>query len=500
MPYRRNRERGSGLPRVGHLSDGPPLSARLHGLARELGRAGSVTGMTPSAHPAPDMGSPPDTPGAAARPTRLRWQRGWYVYDWASSAYATAVIAVFLGPFLTDLAKAGAGPDQTVSVLGLGLRPGAVFPFAVALAVVCTAVVLPGLGAWVDITGRAVVALWVIASLGGLATISLALVTAHLWMVAVVLLVASSVALTTSYAVYNAFLPRIATFEESDRVSSRGWALGYVGGGIVLAVGLAVEAGRDTLGISESAAVRFAFVFAGLWWAGFTLVTVRALRSVPWPAVPHTGNLFSAGHQQLRASLRQARHDSRMLRFLLAYLFYNQGVQTVFAVIALYAIEELGFDRTRMLPAITALMVLAFVGSLAMVRVAARFGPLRTIAGMLVAWTAVVLAAAVTPAGSIPAFFSAAAVGGFIVGATQALSRSVYARLIPSGQETEWFSLYQLGDRGTAWLGPLIFGLLFQLTGSYRLGMAILAVFFVGGLVLLARVRLAPSAPAAATI
>jgi UMF1 family MFS transporter len=175
------------------------------------------------------------------------------------------------------------------------------------------------------------------------------------------------------------------------------------------------------------------------------------------------------------------------LWFLGAYLLFNDGVQTVISLSATYASEELGLSQSVLTGAILMVQVVAVFGALGLGRVAAHYGAKRTVLGCLVAWTAVLVAAYWLQEGAVAQFYALAAVIGLVQGGTQALSRSLFSHLIPAGREAEYYSFYEISDRGTSWLGPLAFGLTYQLTGSYRYAIISLVVFFVAGFLLLLR-------------
>jgi len=289
--------------------------------------------------------------------------------------------------------------------------------------------------------------------------------------------------------VYDAILCEIATPEERDRVSSRGWALGYLGGGLLLAINLAVVTLHDSLGLSVAMAVRLSLLSAAAWWAAFTLVPYLGLRDrAPVSVVPEHGGLLRQSFGQLLTTLRDLRHYPVTLTFLLAYLFYNDGIQTVIASASVYGEKQLGFGTSTLIGTILMVQFVAFAGALLFGRAAERFGSRRVILAGLLVWLAVVAFAYFLPRGRLLWFLVLAVGIGLVLGGTQALSRSFFSLLIPRGREAEYFSLYQACERGTSWLGTLVFGLVHQWTDSYRPAILALAVFFLVGLVLLARV------------
>jgi UMF1 family MFS transporter len=436
--------------------------------------------------------------GGAAE--RRREQRGWYFYDWANSVFSTSVLTVFLGPYLTEVAKAAADPEGFVHPLGIPVRAGSFFAYSISASVLLSVLVMPVAAALADRTGRKKPILAFFAYLGAGATTGMFFLSGDRYLLGGALLIVANVAFGAAVVVYHAFLPQIALPHERDAVSSRGWAFGYAAGALVLVANLAVFLGHESLGVDEGTAVRICLASAGLWWGLFTLVPLRRLRERPvvGAAGGRPGGRMSlgGGGRQLLATLRDLRRYPLTLLFLGAYLLYNDGVQTVITQASVFGAEELGMEQTTLITAVLLVQVLAVAGALLMGRLAQRFGAKRTILGSLVAWTATVGAGWFLPAGAPVWFFVLAAAIGLVLGGSQALSRSLFAQLIPKGKEAEYFALYEISDRGTSWLGPLLFGLTYQLTGSYRDAIISLVVFFVLGFALLARVPVARAAAA----
>ncbi len=212
---------------------------------------------------------------------RKREQRGWYFYDWACSVYSTSVLTVFLGPYLTEVAKSAADADGYVHPLGLPVRAGSFFAYSVSLSVIVSVLVMPLAGALADRTGRKKPLLGAAAYLGAAATAGMFFLGGDRYLLGGVLLVVANASIAVSTVVYNAFLPQIAAPDERDAVSSRGWAFGYAAGALVLVLDLVLYLGHDSFGVSESTAVRICLSSAGLWWGVFTLVPLRRLRERP---------------------------------------------------------------------------------------------------------------------------------------------------------------------------------------------------------------------------
>ncbi|MFJ8536770.1 MFS transporter [Streptomyces sp. NPDC093591] len=434
---------------------------------------------------------------------RRREQRGWYFYDWACSVYSTSVLTVFLGPYLTSVAEAAADADGFVHPLGIPVRAGSFFAYSVSLSVIVAVLVMPLVGAAADRTGRKKPLLALAAYTGATATTAMFFLGGDRYLLGGVLLIVANAAQSVAMMLYNSYLPQIAPPEERDAVSSRGWAFGYASGSLMLIVNLVLYLAHDSFGVSESTAVRICLASAGVWWGAFALIPLRRLRDRRSAKETKDTNdtadasgtdeatarkPIAPGFRQLAATVRDMRRHPLTLAFLLAYLIYNDGIQTVISQASVYGSEELGLEQSTLIGAVLLVQVLAVVGALAMGRLARIYGAKRTILGSLVAWTVTLAAGYFLPAGAPVWFFVLAAGIGLVLGGSQALSRSLFSHLVPPGKEAEYFAAYEMSDRGMSWLGPLLFGLTYQLTGSYRDAIISLVAFFVIGFALLARV------------
>ncbi|WP_341715682.1 MFS transporter [Micromonospora sp. FIMYZ51] len=433
-----------------------------------------------------------DTPPPAS--TR-RERTGWYFYDWANSAFQTTVITVFLGPFLTSIAKTAAGcqlgEDCTGFVYPLGIKvaAGSYYPYLISLSVLLTVFVLPVIGAIADRSLHKKRLLAGTAFTGAFATIAMIFVTGDRYLLGGALFLVANIAFGAAIVVYNSFLPQLGGPDERDGISSRGWALGYLGGGLLLALNLVAVQSFDN-GTPERTLdlARWSIVSAGLWWAAFTLVPLRWLREHPTAAALAAaggGNVFTDGFRQLGRTLREVKAYPLTLFFLLAFLVYNDGIQTVITLASQYGTEELRLEQSTLIVTILLVQFLAFGGALALGGLAARIGAWKTVLLSLVLWTVVIIAAFRLPAEAPLPFMVLGAGIGLVLGGSQALSRSLFSQLIPAGKEGEYYGFYEISDKGTSWLGPLAFGLVFQLTNSYRVGLVSLLIFFVVGFLLL---------------
>ena len=436
---------------------------------------------------AADAGGSPG-PGPSQLPATQRELRGWYFYDWACSAFNTTVVTVFLGPYLTTVTEnAAGGADEFVHPFGIPVAAESFFPYVLSLSVFLQVFVLPLVGAIADRTRRKKQLLGIFAYIGAFSTMALYFLQGSNYLLGGFLFILANLAFGAALVVYNAFLPELATPDERDDVSARGWAFGYLGGGLLLALNLGLYTFRDSLGVSEGHAVRISLLSAGVWWALFTLIPMRRLRETrPTAAGDHA--VLSGGFRQLRTTLSEARRYPRTLLFLAAYLLFNDGVQSVIALSATFGERELGLEQQTLILAILLVQFVAFGGALLLGRLAKTFGAKRVILASLVVWTLVVAAAYFLPEERPLEFFALAIGIGLVLGGTQALSRSLFSQLVPRGKEAEYFGLYEISERGTSWLGTAFFGLALQFTGSYRIAIFSLIIFFVAGFVLLARV------------
>jgi UMF1 family MFS transporter len=428
-------------------------------------------------------------------PQSTRRERiGWYFYNFADHGFYTVIISVFFGPYLTSIAKTAAGcaadadtcATPLVHVFGLAVLPGSVFAYTVSLSVLLQVVVLPVAGAMADRTPHKKQLMAGFAYVGATATVGLLFLVGDRWLLGCVLFILANLALGGSAVIYNSFLPQLAGPNTRDKVSSIGWAFGYIGGGLLLALAVVAVFLEDSLGISTGEIARWSIVAAGVWWAGFTLVPLFLLRNRPASAGDHPrGNVLADAVRQLTATLRGLRAFPLSLLFLLAYLVYNDGIQAVISLAAVYATEELKLSQKVLVPTILMVQFVAFFGALLLGRIAGRVGARSTVLGSLVVWTALLIGAYFIPARQPLLFVALAGLIGIVLGGSQALSRSLFSQIIPRGREGEYFGLYEISDKGTSWLAPLFFGIAFSLTSSYRIAIVSLVVFFVVGFVAL---------------
>ena len=410
----------------------------------------------------------------------MREQRAWYLYDWANSAFASTVLTLFLGPYITSLARAAAGEAGRVYPLGIPIEPRAWWGYLISLSVILQVITLPLIGAAADRSSNKKRLLGVCAFIGATATMLMYTLQGSAYIEGGLLFIIANVSFGAAAVVYNSFLPDIASPEERDRVSSRGWGIGYLGGGLVLALNLALFSNAARIGISEGLAVRMSLFSAGAWWALWTIPALAGLRARP---ARQQGAIISP-FRQIAATLRHMGQYPRTLQFLIAYLLYNDAVQAIIALSAQFASDELKVPAVALTQAILMVQFVAFAGAMVFSLVAKQIGAKQAILTCLCIWI-VVLLAIYSYVRTTSHFFVMAATVALVMGGTQALSRSLFSRMIPPGHEAEYFGIYEISDKGTSWMAPLIFALALQFTGSYRLSILSLLAFFVAGLLVL---------------
>ena len=435
----------------------------------------------------------------AASPRR-RAVSGFALYDVANSAFVTTVVTAVGGPFLTALAQDAAGPDDRISVLLLQPRAASVFAYAVSLSVLLQVLALPVLGALADRPVAKRRLLVVSTAVGSAATVALALTPPGTVLPGLAAFVVANVAYGAAILAYNAYLGDVAELPDRHRVSARGFAAGYAGGAFVLALSLALVTAADPLGISRGTAVRLAIGLSAVWWAAVGAVAVRRLDAVrelpgwdPTPVTERLGTQVAASLRHLRGSLTALRALPGTARFLLAFLLFNDAIQAVVALSAVVLEEELfvakGLPRDDATPFLLQLVlliqVIAVFGAGVSGRLAERFGAKRTLLATLVIWVAIVVYAVFALDTTTAAYALGVAIA-IVLGGSQAIARSLFSSMVPARRQASFFGFYELAERGTAWVGTLLFAVVLDITGSYRGALLSLLVLFVSGGALLA--------------
>ena len=319
---------------------------------------------------------------------------GWGMYDWANSAFSTTVGTVFLGPYVASLASdaAKAFADGNARFLGIPVAPDSFLPYCISFSVGLQVLFLPILGAIADYSHMRKRMMQIFATIGAIATILLFLVTGSLWWLGGVLYIVANLAFGAAMVFYNSYLPDIASEDQRDSVSSYGWALGYLGGGVLLALNLAFFIFSEDLGVPSVLAVRINLASAGVWWLLFSFITWQRLHPRHAArALPAGETYVSIGFKQLGHTFKEIKHFPETLKYLLAYFLYNDGIQTVIAVSATFAAAPIvrggiGLDTQTLTAVILMIQFMAFFGALLWGKLAGWIGAKQSILVSLVIW------------------------------------------------------------------------------------------------------------------
>ncbi|HYG82057.1 MAG TPA: MFS transporter [Pyrinomonadaceae bacterium] len=418
---------------------------------------------------------------------------GWLMYDWANSAFYTTVVGALFGPYLTELARADVGDNGTIfNLVFLGpVTAKSLHAYTVAAAVFLQFFLLPILGAIADYTNLKKPLMAAFCYIAVAANCLMFFVTGDLYLLGSLLFIISNLCYGAAIVFYNAYLPEITTEDQRDKVSSRGFALGYLGGGLLLALNLALVSLSESIGISKGMAVRISLLSAGVWWGGFALITFSRLKTRGAPRkLPADKSLLTVGFSQLASTLRELKRLRHTFRYLISYLLYNDGIQTVIGQASVFLAHELFIARGQPEPQAFLLSIyllvqfLAIGGSLLFERVALWLGTKNAILVSLAVWAGIVIYVYGLLQTTTQAWVLAGMIA-LVLGGSQALSRSLFSRMIPKGRENSFFGLYEVSERGTSWIGPLVFGLVAARTNSYRHAVLSLIFFFVAGMVIL---------------
>lgn len=418
---------------------------------------------------------------------------GWLMYDWANSAFFTTVVGVLVGPYLISLAEKVVGPDGTVLDLYLfKVTPKGLPAFCITLSVLSMIAILPVLGAIADYTRLKKKMMAFFCYLGVLASSLLFFVTEASYVWAGLFLIVSNMSFAAANVFYNAFLIDITTEDLRDRVSSYGYATGYLGGVVMLVANILLISNAERLGISIELAVRISFLAASLWWGLFALITFSLVRTRgAAKEIPPNKSLVTIGFSEIWETLKELYRLKYTMRFLIAYLFYNDGIQTVilqssvFISYELFTSKGLPEDNSFLLLIFLAAQISALVGAIVFERLARIIGSKKTIIISLIIWCGIVIYAYAFFQSMWQAWLMGSLIG-LVLGAAQALSRSLYSQMIPKGREASFFGLYEISEKGTSWMGTLLFTIIVGATGSFRHAILGLMVFFiVGSLILL---------------
>jgi len=407
-----------------------------------------------------------------------RQVRAWVTYDWANSAFATTMMAAVMPVFYESVAGAGLGEGVALSYWG----------YTQTIAMLCVAILSPVLGAIADFRGSKVRFLSVFAFLGALSCLVSFFIGEGDWLLASLLVILGTIGFSGGNTFYDALLPDLVPERNRDVVSARGFAAGYLGGGLLLALNIAMIEGWEMFGFPDkTTATQTVFVTVGIWWIVFSIPLLRAVKDRPANRAVPLLRVVRTGFARNLATLRRIRQYPELAKYMLAYWFFNDGINTIIIMATIYG-ATIGIGTTHL---IIALLITQFVGypcTLLFGRLAARLGSKPSLYLSLFIYVLIVILGYFMS--TEWHFYALAILVGLVQGGSQAIARSIYANLTPPSRRAEFFGFLSLSSKFSASAGPFLFGLVGTLTGSARLGILAVLAFFVIGILLLMLVNL----------
>lgn len=402
----------------------------------------------------------------------------WAMYDWGNSAFATTVMAAVLPIFYQNVAGKGLEGSLATSYWG----------YSQSIAVIIVALLVPILGAVADFSGSKKKFLGVFAGIGIVASMMLALVGEGDYLLASLLFIVGAVGYSGANVFYDGFLPEIAPRDEIDRLSARGYAVGYIGGGMLLLINLMMIMNPQWFFLSNTVtATQVAFVTVGIWWFIFAIPLFRHVHERKNMSYEKPDSYVKVGIGRVTNTLKDITQYKELLKYLLAFWLFNDGIATIIKMATIYG-SEIGIGQTDL---IAALVITQFIGipcTFFFGWLAQKFDVKKSL--MLSLWVYVVIVLLGYFMTSARHFYILAVMVGLVQGGAHSLSRSMFGRMIPENKNAEFYGFYGISAKFSAVLGPFVFALVAQVTGTSRLGILSVMFFFLAGILLLRQVNL----------
>ncbi|GEP95682.1 MFS transporter [Chitinophaga cymbidii] len=405
---------------------------------------------------------------------------GWAMYDWANSVYNLVITTTFFPLYYIGVTHARY-PDDNVPFLGMTLKNSVLFDYALSFAYLLIVLSLPILSSIADTRGNKKNFLRFFCYIGGIACSALFFFDENSIPLGIACFMIAAIGYSGGLVFYNSYLPEIAPVELRDRVSARGYSLGYIGSVILQLVGFALVLSADALGISTGKALQITFLLVGIWWIGFAQITFARLPPSQPAVEKHFAGVFTEGFIELKKVFAQVRTMPVLKRYLRGFFFYSMGVQTVMMVATIFGTKELKLGDTELIGTVVAIQVVAILGAWGMARLAERFGNFHVLIATVILWIGVCFGAYNTH--TVTEFYILAVLVGLVMGGIQSVSRSTYAKLIPETRDTtSFFSYYDVTEKLAIVLGLFSFGWIDQEFGM-RNSVLVLILFFSVGLI-----------------
>ena len=420
--------------------------------------------------------------------------RSWAFYDWANSVYPLVISTAVFPIYYSSMANSFANNDGNISFLGMLWNPTTLYDYTLSISFLIVAFCSPILSAIADYTGNKLKFLKVFCLLGAMSVMALFFFKGEstLW-VALTFTILASIGFWGSLVFYNAYLPEVAYPEQQDAVSAKGFIYGYAGSVLLLLFSLILVQKPDWFGITDPTfAPRITFVLVGVWWLVFAQFTYRHLPNNIYNLKPDKDYIWK-GFLELRFVLKSLKQHSQLKFFLLSFFFMSVGVQTIVLMAGIFGSEELGLPTLNLILTILIVQIIAIIGAYLFSKLSSKIGNLATLKITLGIWATVCFIAFALDK-HLPNvenyFYAMGIVLGFVLGATQSLTRSTFSKLLPETHDNAtYFSFYNLTEQIAIVLGMFIFGLLVALTGSMQYSVLALAVFFLVAFIILYKVK-----------
>jgi UMF1 family MFS transporter len=416
-------------------------------------------------------------------------QRAWVMYDWANSVYSLVITSTIFPVYYNSVTKGVDGSD-TVSFFGWEVINTVLYSYSISFSFLVIALLAPLLSGIADASGNKLNFMKFFVYLGSLSCISMFFFTGENLEFGIICSVLASIGFSGSIVFYNSYLPEIAKEEEFDLLSAKGFALGYIGSVILLVFNLVTIQFPELFGMpTGSFAPRFSFLITGIWWVGFAQIPFRVLPNNPYKKSISTDYLLK-GYREVNKVFKELRNLPVANRFLASFFFYSMGVQTVMYLAASFGDKELGLPGDQLILTVLIIQFVAIGGSYFFAFVSRKLGNKASLMIMVLVWMGICVAAYFVY--SVYQFYSLAFVVGLVMGGIQSLSRSTYAKMIPTTttDHASFFSFFDLTEKVAIVLGTATYGAIEQLTGSMRNSALFLVIFFVLGIIFLSRLNL----------
>jgi UMF1 family MFS transporter len=412
------------------------------------------------------------------------------MYDWANSVYNLVITSTIFPAYYE--AVTGDGNENTlIDKIKIGdyeFSNTALYNYILAIAFVIVAFMSPILSSIADYRGNKKQFLRFFCTMGSLSCASLYFFDSNHIIGGLISVIIACVGFWSSLVFYNSYLPEIAAPEDRDRISAKGFMMGYIGSVLLQIICFVFVLKPELFGITVGKASQISFLLVGVWWVSFGWLAISRLPASKGVKGAHSKNLITQGYKELHKVWIELKTQPLLKQFLVSFFFYNMGVQTVMLAATLYGKSELNIPTTNLIIAILIIQLVAIPGAHLMAKLASKWGNFNTLMVAILIWIGGCIMGYYLPRNSVMPFYSLAIIVGFVMGGIQSVSRSTYSKLMPETHDTtSYFSFYDVTEKVAIVIGMFSFGFINEITGSQRNSVLALCIFFIIGFVLLYR-------------